>query len=127
MAAIAVFMMSGTAVAIDNVIVAENNVMTAQSGNVMDKLIAMIKGYTVKINAIKTIDELMVVPEQCYNEMKEFQEMHEDEFMELEKTLRDQQLANYEKKLEKALAEFEAAVEQKIEQLMGNDESGGEY
>ena len=127
MAAIAVFMMSGTAVAIDNVIVAENNVMTAQSGNVMDKLIAMIKGYTVKINAIKTVDELMVVPEQCYNEMKEFQEMHEDEFMELEKTLRDQQLANYEKKLEKALAEFEAAVEQKIEQLMGNDESGGEY
>ena len=59
MVAIAVFVMSGTAVATVNVIVVNNNVTTVQSGNAIDKFIALIKSYTKKVNATKTIDELI--------------------------------------------------------------------
>ena len=116
--AVAVFLMSGAAVATENITLVENNVMTLQSGNAMDKLIALINGYTKKINAVKSVDELMVVSGQCNNEMTEFVEKYEEEIMVLENTLKDYQLANYEKKLEKAMADFEAAVEKKLEQYV---------
>ena len=121
--AVAVFMMSGTVVATEKLIVVENNVMAVQSENVMDKMIALINGYTRKINAVRTIDELMAVTEQCNNEMTEFAAKYEDDMMALEVTLKEYQLANYEKKLEKALADFEAAVEKKVEQFAENDDA----
>ena len=121
--AVAVFLMSGAAVATENITLVENNVMTLQSGNAMDKLIALINGYTKKINAVKSVDELMVVSGQCNNEMTEFVEKYEEEIMVLENTLKDYQLANYEKKLEKAMADFEAAVEKKLEQYTGSDDA----
>lgn len=122
MAAIAVFMMSGSAIAAENVVVVNNEVTTTVSENAADKLIALIKSYTNKINAIKTVDELMKVSEQCYNEMTEFQEKYMEEIMALEGTLTEEQQAAYEEKLEAALAEFEAAAEKKAEELMGEFE-----
>ena len=111
MAAIAVFMMSGSAMAAENAVVVENNVTTIASENVVDKLINLVKGYTKKINAVKTIDELMQVSEQCYNEMMDFQKKYEKEIMALDGTLTEAQQAAYEKKLEAAMDEFEAAAE----------------
>ena len=110
MAAIAVFIMSGSAMAAENAVVVENNVTTIASENVVDKLINLVKGYTKKINAVKTLDELMQVSEQCYNEMMEFQENNMNAFMALEGTLTEEQMAAYEEQLEATLAEFEAAV-----------------
>ena len=127
MAAIAVFMMSGSAMAVENAVVVENNVTTIASENVVDKLINLVKGYTKKINAVKTIDELMQVSEQCYNEMMEFQENNMNAFMALEGTLTEEQMAAYEEQLEATLAEFEAAVEKKTEQLMEQYDFGGDY
>ena len=127
MAAIAVFMMSGSAMAAENAVVVENNVTTIASENVVDKLINLVKGYTKKINAVKTIDELMQVSEQCYNEMMEFQENNMNAFMALEGTLTEEQMAAYEEQLEATLAEFEAAVEKKTEQLMEQYDFGGDY
>lgn len=118
MAAIAVFMLSGTAVATENVVVVNNNVTTVQSGNAIDKLISMVNGYTKKVNAVKTIDELMKVAEKCFEEMMSFEEKYADEIMELEETLTEAQMARYETKLEQAMEAFEAAVEKKTEQLM---------
>ena len=120
MAAVAVFMMSGTAVATENVVVVDNNVTTVQSGNVIDKMIALLKGFTKEINAVKTVDELMKVAEKYYEEMMTFEEKYADEIARLEKTLTEAQMEEYEAKLEAALAEFEAAVEKKTEQLMEN-------
>lgn len=122
MAAIAVFMMSGSAIAAENVVVVNNEVTTIVSENAADKLIALIKSYTNKINAIKTVDELMKVSEQCYNEMTEFQEKYMEEIMALEGTLTEEQQAAYEEKLEAVMAEFEAAAEKKAEELMGEFE-----
>ena len=120
--AIAVFMMAGTTIAAENVVVVNNEVTTTVSENAADKLIALIKSYTNKINAIKTVDELMKVSEQCYNEMTEFQEKYMEEIMALEGTLTEEQQAAYEEKLEAVMAEFEAAAEKKAEELMGEFE-----
>ena len=52
MTAIAVLVLSGTAVATESVVMVNNNVVTVQSGNVFDKIIAMVRGYIKKIDAI---------------------------------------------------------------------------
>ena len=65
MAAIAVFMMAGTAFATESVVMVNNNVVTVQSGNVIDKMIALVKGFTKEINAVQTLGELMKVAEKC--------------------------------------------------------------
>ena len=128
MAAIAVFIMSGSAMAAENAVVVENNVTTIASENVVDKLINLVKGYTKKINAVKTLDELMQVSEQCYNEMMEFQENNMEELAALMSTLTEEQMAAYDEKFEAAMAEFEAAAEKKTEQLMEQyDFGGGDY
>ena len=119
MTAIAVFMMSGTTVAIENVVVVNNNATTVQAGNVIDKLITLINGYTKKVNAVKTADELMTVAQNCFEEMMGFEEKYADEIIKLEKTLTEEQMARYETKLEQAMDAFEAAVERKTEELIG--------
>jgi TolA-binding protein len=118
MTAIAVFMMSGTAVATENVVVVNNNATTVQAGNVIDKLITLINGYTKKVNAVKSVEELLKWCEECCDEMMGFEEKHADEIIKLEKTLTEEQMARYETKLEQAMEAFEAAVEKKTEQLM---------
>ena len=119
MAAIAVFMMSGTAVATENVVVVNNNATTVQAGNVIDKLITLINGYTKKVNAVKSVEELLKWCEECYDEMMGFEEKHADEIIKLEKTLTEEQMARYETKIEQAMEAFEAAVERKTEELIG--------
>jgi TolA-binding protein len=121
MTAIAVFMMSGTAVATENVVVVNNNATTVQAGNVIDKLITLINGYTKKVNAVKSVEELLKWCEECYDEMMGFEEKHADEIIKLEKTLTEEQMARYETKLEQAMEAFEAAVEKKAEQLMESE------
>ena len=118
MTAIAVFIMSGTAVATENVIVVNNNATTVQAGNVIDKLITLLNGYTKKVNAVKSVEELLKLCEECYDEMMGFEEKHADEIIKLEKTLTEEQVARYETKLEQTMEAFEAAVEKKTEQLM---------
>ena len=119
MTAIAVFMMSGTAVATENVVVVNNNATTVQTGNVIDKLITLINGYTKKVNAVKTADELQTVAQNCFEEMTAFEEKYADEIIKLEKTLTEEQKARYETKLEQAIEAFEAAAERKTEELIG--------
>lgn len=119
MTAIAVFMMSGTAVATENVVVVNNNATTVQAGNVIDKLITLLNGYTKKVNAVKSVEELLKLSEECYDEIMGFEEKHADEIIKLEKTLTEEQKARYETKLEQAIEAFEAAAERKTEELIG--------
>lgn len=119
MTAIAVFMMLGTAVATENVVVVNNNATTVQTGNVIDKLITLINGYTKKVNAVKTADELQTVAQNCFEEMTAFEEKYADEIIKLEKTLTEEQKSRYETKLEQAIEAFEAAAERKTEELIG--------
>ena len=120
MAAIAVFVMSGTSFAAgsESYVVVDNSVVgNQQKQNVIDKMIALVKGFTKKVNAVKSIDELMTVAEKCYSDMMEFEEKYEEEIMMIEEVLTEQQMEAYEAKMDKALEEFETAVEKKTEQL----------
>lgn len=118
MAAIAVFMMSGTAFAAESVVVENNNVVTVQSGNVIDKMIAFVNGLTRKVNEIKTADELLAFAEQVEEEMTAFEEKYFDEIEALEDVLTKEQQDAYMVKLEQVLKAFETAVEKKTKELL---------
>ena len=118
MAAIAVFMMSGTAFATESVVVVNNNVVTVQSGNVIDKMIAFVNGLTRKVNEIKTADELLAFAEQVEEEMTAFEEKYFDEIEALGDVLTKEQQDAYMVKLEQVLKSFETAVEKKTKELL---------
>ena len=119
MAAIAAFVLTGTSFAakFESNFEVNNTVVNKQQQNVIDKMIALVKGFTKKVNAVKSIDELMTVAEKCYSDMMEFEEKYEEEIMMIEEVLTEQQMEAYEAKMDKALEEFETAVEKKTEQL----------
>ena len=118
MAAITVCMMSGTAFATESVVVENNNVVTVQSGNVIDKMIAFVNGLTRKVNEIKTADELLAFAEQVEEEMTAFEEKYFDEIEALEDVLTKEQQDAYMVKLEQVLKAFETAVEKKTKELL---------
>ena len=120
MAAIAVFMMAGTAVATESVVVENNNVVTVQSGNVIDKMIAFVNGLTRKVNEIKTADELLAFAEQVEEEMTAFEKKYFDEIEALGDVLTKEQQDAYMVKIEQVLKAFETAVEKKTKEIMGD-------
>lgn len=118
MAAIAVFMMAGTAFATESVVMVNNNVVTVQSGNAIDKMIAFVNGLTRKVNEIKTADELLAFAEQVEEEMTAFEKKYLDEIEALEDVLTKEQQDAYMVKLEQVLKAFETAVEKKTKELL---------
>ena len=120
MAAIAVFMMAGTAFATESVVVENNNVVTVQSGNVIDKMIAFVNGLTRKVNEIKTADELLAFAEQVEEEMTAFEKKYFDEIEALGDVLTKEQQDAYMVKIEQVLKAFETAVEKKTKEIMGD-------
>jgi hypothetical protein len=118
MAAIAVFMMAGTAVAAESVVMVNNNVVTVQSGNAIDKMIAFVNGLTRKVNEIKTADELLAFAEQVEEEMTAFKEKYFDEIEALGDVLTKEQQDAYMVKIEQVLKAFETAVEKKTKELL---------
>lgn len=120
MAAIAVLMLTGTAVATESVMVVSNNVTIVQSGNVIDKMIAFVNGLTRKVNEIKTADELLAFAEQVEEEMTAFEEKYFDEIEALGDVLTKEQQDAYMVKLEQVLKAFETAVEKKTKELLGD-------
>lgn len=119
MAAIAVFMMAGTSVASENIVVVENNVTTTVSENAFDKVVAIVKGYIQKVNATKTMEELMSVVGAFEEEMMSLEEKYGDEIAALQETLSPEQMEKYEAEMEKVGAEMEAAITKKVELFGG--------
>lgn len=117
MAAIAVFMMAGTSIASENVVVVENNVTTTVSENAVDKLIAMIKVYAQRFNDADSLDKLMGLAATFEREMVQAEEAYGAEIAALEETLSYKQKKKYEAELEKVLAEIEAVVQKKIKEF----------
>jgi vancomycin resistance protein YoaR len=120
MAAIAVFMMASTAFATESVVMVNNNVVTVQSGNAIDKMIAFVNGLTRKVNGIKTADELLAFAEQVEEEMTAFEKKYLDEIEALENVLTKEQQDAYMVKLDQVLKAFETAVEKKTKELLGD-------
>ena len=120
MAAIAVFMMAGTAFATESVVMVNNNVVTVQSGNAIDKMIAFVNGLTRKVNEIKTADELLAFAGQVEEEMTAFEKKYFDEIEALGDVLTKEQQDAYMVKIEQVLKAFETAVEKKTKELLGD-------
>ena len=118
MAAIAVLMLTGTAVATESVMVVSNNVTIVQSGNVIDKMIAFVNGLTKKVNEIKTADELLAFAEQVEEEMTAFEKKYFDEIEALGDVLTKEQQDAYMVKIEQVLKALETAVEKKTKEIL---------
>lgn len=119
MAAIAVFMMSGAAVASENV-VAEKSVVTAVANdNVADKLLALMKNYTTKANAATSMEVLEKIYAEFEAAMTEFGEKNADEIAEFDANISEDAKKKYKVALQKAMEQLTKAFEKKALQFMG--------
>ena len=119
MVAIAAFMMAGTSVAAElnaNVVV-DNAVVSNQQQNVADKMIALLKNYTKKINATKSVEELQAVAVEFAEVAQKFEEINAKEAAKFEETATEAQKAKYEKELNAALKAMEQATMNKVKEF----------
>ena len=112
-------MMTGTSVAAE---VKGNDsvntvIVSVQKQNILDKTIALIEAYTKKIDAAKSLDELLAVLEEMGEAMSAFEKNNGKEADAFEATLTEQQRANYEKKAEAAAKKLEETTKKKMKQF----------
>lgn len=117
--AIAVFMMAGTSAAAEfnTGVVADNAAATVQQQNVVEKMIALIKNYTKKINATKSIEELQSIAEEFAAAAEKFEKVNAAAIAEFEETATEAQKAKYEKELNAALKAMEQATMNKVKEF----------
>ena len=118
MAAVAVFMMSGSVVA-NNAVVEKNVVAVAADENVADKLIALMKSYTTKANAATSMEALEKIYTEFEAAMANFAEKNTDEIAEFEANITDEAKKKYEVALQKAMEQLTKVFEKKALQFMG--------
>ena len=119
MAAIAVFMMAGTAVASESVAAVENSVNTVAAENVADKMIALIKDYTKKIEAAETMEALDAVYKGFEQAMATFSKDNAAEIAKFDAELTGKMKEKYEAELSKVMKQFESALEKKAMKFLG--------
>ena len=119
MAAIAVFMMAGTAVASESIVAVENSVNTVADENVADKMIALIKDYTKKIEAAETMEALDAVYKGFEQAMATFSKDNAAEIAKFDAELTGKMKEKYEAELSKVMKQFESALEKKAMKFLG--------
>lgn len=119
MAAIAVFMMAGTAIASESVAAVENSVNTVAAENVADKMIALIKDYTKKIEAAETMETLDAVYKEFEQAMATFSKDNAAEIAKFDAELTGKMKEKYEAELSKVMKQFESALEKKAMKFLG--------
>ena len=119
MAAIAVFMMAGTAVASESIVAVENSVNTVADENVADKMIALIKDYTKKIEAAETMEALDAVYKGVEQAMATFSKDNAAEIAKFDAELTGKMKEKYEAELSKVMKQFESALEKKAMKFLG--------
>ncbi|MBQ3244552.1 MAG: hypothetical protein IJB01_08100 [Bacteroidaceae bacterium] len=76
----------------------------------MDKFIAIINGYTKKIKAAKSKNELKSIAIEFATTATMYEKNNKAEIEALESRLTEAQVKEYEKAMTKALADFQAAL-----------------
>lgn len=109
--AVAVFMMAGNSFAADTekVSTVQVSAISVDEENAMDKFIAIINGYTKKIKAAKSKNELKSIAVEFATVMTLYEKNNKAEIEALESRLTEAQVKEYEKAVTKALADFQAA------------------
>lgn len=110
--AVAVFMMAGNSFATDTekVSTVQVSAISVDEENAMDKFIAIINGYTKKIKAVKSKNELKSIAVEFATVMTVYEKNNKAEIEALESRLTEAQVKEYEKAMTKALADFQAAL-----------------
>ena len=114
-AVIVVSLFSGTAVSTGSSI-ATNNVVAAE--NVLDKLIALVKEYTNRVETVTSMEELEVTYHAFKQEMAKFADKHAAEISSFDKNLSLEQLEKYKSALETSIKHFEKSLEKKAMQFL---------
>lgn len=109
-ALLAVTLLGGTASA------AERDVAT----NVLDKLIALVNDYTKRADEALSMEELQAVYVGFEQAMASFSKDNADEIAKFDAHLTDKVKENYEAELSKAMKLFQAALEKKAGELLGD-------
>lgn len=112
---IALLLSGGTVLATPAMAV-KSNVAVAE--NILDKLIALVKEYTGKVEAATSMEELDTAYRAFKQEMAEFGEKHAGEIASFDKNLTTEEVEKYKVAFETAIKHFEKSLEKKARQFM---------
>lgn len=113
---IALLLSGGTVLATPAMAV-KSNVAVAE--NILDKLIALVKEYTGRVEAATSMEELDTAYRAFKQEMAEFTEKNATEIAAFDNELSKEQQEMYKSALEKAVKHFEKSLEKKAMQFLG--------
>ena len=116
MIAITLFTMVNCAVVDKNMVATEYN-QASEPGNIAEKLVSMINGYTDKINAVETIYDLFFISEQCYKEKMSFEKNYAEDMTAFKNSLTEEAKATFDEAIRNAMDKFEKAVNKKAKAL----------
>ena len=106
-----VLFLSGGAVSATPVTAVKGYVI--MDGNILDKLIAMVKEYVGRVETATAMEELDAIYQTFKQEMADFTEKHADEIAAFDKSLSTEQIEKYKSAFETAVKHFEKALEKK--------------
>ena len=116
MIAITLFTMVNCAVVDKNMVATEYN-QASEPGNIAEKLVSMINGYTDKINAVETVYDLFFISEQCYKEKMSFEKNYAEDMTAFKNSLTEEAQATFDEAIKNAMGKFEEAVNKKAKVL----------
>ena len=116
MIAITLFTMVNCAVVDKNMVATEYN-QASEPGNIAEKLVSMINGYTDKINAVETVYDLFFISEQCYKEKMSFEKNYAEDMTAFKNSLTEEAQATFDEAIKNAMGKFEEAVNKKAKAL----------
>lgn len=93
------------------------------AANVLDKLIALVNDYTKRADEALSMEELQAVYVGFEQAMASFSKDNADEIAKFDAHLTDKVKENYEAELSKAMKLFQAALEKKAGELLGDKDS----
>ena len=117
LAAIAVFMMVGTAVATEMKEPVYYIVTVNEQHDIFNQMMAIIEKYTNKIESATSLKELTTYAAGLEKEVRDFEKKNAAAIKAFEASLSAEEKARYEKKTEKAMKKLEQVVKQKMKEL----------
>ena len=102
---------------VDKSMVTQEHNETTNSGNVAEKLVSLINGYTDKINAVESVYDLFFISEKCYKDKISFEKNYAEEIAAFKSTLTDEAQTAVNDAIKNAMDKFEEVVNKKAKIL----------
>ena len=89
------------------------------TGNILDKLIVVVNGYSGKVGAAVSMEEVEAVYAEFEQAIASFTKENTGEIAKFDARLTDKMKADYAAELAKAIRRFKAALEKKAMEFLG--------